>query len=345
MPLRSAPEPFDSPAYLFETRWGGIRALAFIEAGRVQIRNGRQGNVTDRFPELRDLRNSAVEQPLLLDGEIIIVDAHGHCELDLLQHRLRLIDPGLIAQAAADRPACFLATDVLFRGQQWLLGEPLSRRKRLLADAVHKSDTVFLAETFEADGRALFEAALESELDGIIAKPLGGPYTPGLPGGGWLAIAHDHQDLVIAGYSLNISGGSRQVELLAGAYQDGRLLYTASVHPPDDEALSTELFAVLNALQVNACPFATAPPIIACWVSPEVVVTISHRDRRALRVRLDVTPQECLLAGDTLVSAQDPPPSPRPLLTLLSTLALPFEPQSPSAPGRPNLMVVGENNG
>ncbi|MBV8087933.1 MAG: hypothetical protein JO247_24240 [Chloroflexi bacterium] len=345
MPARSVQEPFDSPAYLFETRWAGVRALVSIEAGRVQLRNRRQGNITERFPELQELRHNAIDQPLLLDGEILIVDAHGQCDLDRLQHRLRLMDAGSIAGAARERPACFLASDVLFRGQQWLLRETLSRRKRMLGDAVHKSDSLFVAETFESDGQALFEAALESNLDGVIAKPLNGPYTPGVPGGGWLAISHDQQDLVIGGYSLSLAAGERQVELLAGAYLDDQLVYLTSVRPPEDETLSTELFAVLNALQVDACPFATSPPTIACWVSPQVVVTVSRRARQALRVRLDLTPEECLLAHETPVSEPALTPAPaRPQLTLLTTLPLPLGDAPPTAGvQRPRFRVVGDS--
>jgi ATP-dependent DNA ligase len=233
---------------------------------------------------------------------------------------------------------------VLFRGRQWLLREPLNRRKRILSEAVHKSDTLFVSETFETDGRALFEAALESGLDGVVAKPLNGPYTPGAPGGGWLTISHDQQDLVIGGYSLSLGAGQRQVELLAGAHQEGELVYLTSVRPPEDETLSTELFSVLNALQVDACPFTSAPPAIACWVSPQVVITVSHRARQALRVRLDLTPEECLLAGETPSAEPLLAPAPlRPQLTLLTTLPLPFSGPAPNAAAeRPRLRVVGQ---
>src|SRR5947209_5259099 len=85
MLARPASEPFDSPDYLFETWWHGVRVLASVAAGAVRLRNRRLGEVTYHFPELEPLCQSVVEQPLLLDGEIVIVNEHGHPDLDALQ--------------------------------------------------------------------------------------------------------------------------------------------------------------------------------------------------------------------------------------------------------------------
>ena len=43
--------PFDSPKYLFELKWEGMRGLAFVEGGELRLlsRNGR--NITTQFPE------------------------------------------------------------------------------------------------------------------------------------------------------------------------------------------------------------------------------------------------------------------------------------------------------
>ena len=351
MRTRPANDAFDSADYVFETRWNGVRTLAAIERGRVRLRNYRLGDVTARFPELALLRHAAAEQPLLLDGEIVIVDQRGRPDFDSLERRLRLLDDRLIADEASKRPACFLATDVLFRGSQWLLREPLLRRKRILAEVLHRGDCLYLSEAFEGEGHALFQAALDSELDGVIAKPANGPYTPGDFGGGWLTVSHGRRELVVGGYSMQIAGSSRMIELLVGSFDDGgSLIFETAAQLPADEPRRTELFTVMNALQVDEPPFAEAPPFIACWVRPELVVTVDYRRPAGEdevrcpiveRVRLDVAPDECRLPVD----APPPTPSlaaPRPRLTLLTTLPLPFEPASPALPAsRPFLRVVG----
>lgn len=349
MRARPAAAPFDSGDYLFETRWNGVRTLASIEAGRVSLRNRRLGDISERFPELKGLRYAVREQPLLLDGEVVIVDERGRPDFDRLQRRLRLVDEQLIQIEAQRHPACLLASDVLFRGRQWLLSEPLARRKRLLADSLHQADCLYLAEAFETEGQALFQAAIDSDLEGILAKPRSGPYSPGSFSGGWLSVGRGREEFVLGGYSLQISGGSRSVELLAGSYDDrGQLTFVSSLRPPADEKLRNELFAVLNGLQVDVSPFSQAPPFIACWVRPELVVTVSSTRRQAdasmrypvvERVRLDVAADECLVPVDTPIF-REPMPEPRPYLTMLTTLPLPFEAPQSAGP-RPFLRVVG----
>ncbi len=350
-PMRSRPvgEPFDSAEYLFETRWNGIRALASISGGQVRLHNRRQGDVTARFPELGFLCHSAAEQPLLVDGEIVIVDEGGHPDFDAPQWRLRLADPALIEAEALRKPACFLASDLLFRGQRWLLGEPLARRKRLLAETLHQADCLYLAEYFESEGRALFQASSESQLEGILAKPKDGLYSPG--GFGWLAAGHDSRELVVGGYSLHIFGGSRSIELLLGAYgAEGELRFVTAIQPPEDERPRNELFAVLNALQVDHSPFAEPAPFIACWVRPELVVTAGFRHRAGAagsaefeRVRVDVSPDDCLLPVDGPAPSVAPRPDARPQLTMLTTLPLPLEAAAGEPVPRPALRLVGES--
>jgi bifunctional non-homologous end joining protein LigD len=310
----------------------------------VRLHNRRQGDLTARFPELAFLSHSAADQPLLVDGEIVIVDQHGHPDFDAAQLRLRLVDGQLIDAESLRKPACFLASDLLFRGHRWLLGEPLSRRKRLLADALHQAECLYLAESFESEGRALFQASADSGLEGIVAKPLDGLYAPG--SGSWLAVARDSRELLIGGYSLHFASGNRTVELLLGAYDpQGDLRFVAAVQPPAGDQPRNELFAVLNALQVDSCPFAGTPPSIACWVRPEVVVTTSFAQAgsaRFERVRVDVCPDECLLPIDGPVQAAAAPAAARPRLTMLTTLPLPLDDDAPPADAgpRPVLRLV-----
>jgi ATP-dependent DNA ligase len=350
MRARPVTEPFDSPDYLFETRWNGIRALASIAAGEVRLHNRRQGDLTSRFPELRMLCQAAIDQPLLVDGEIVIVDDRGRPDFDAPQRRLRLLDEQLIGAEALRRPACFLASDVLFRGQRWLVGEPLQRRKRWLSEALHPADCLYLAEYFEAEGRALFQAAIDSELEGILAKPKDGLYAEGI-GGGWLAVGREREEFAVGGYSMQIAGGSRTVELLLGGYDAaGQFLFATASTPPADERLRNELFTVLNALQVDQSPFASPPPFIACWVRPEVVVSVTFSRRPGTselrypvleRVRVDMGPDECLLPIDGPTQRLAPRPQPRPQLTMLTTMPLPLGGAAPPEPlARPQLRLV-----
>ena len=46
---------FDNPQWLFEIKWDGYRALAFLEGGKVRLMSRNQNDMTRQYPELRDL--------------------------------------------------------------------------------------------------------------------------------------------------------------------------------------------------------------------------------------------------------------------------------------------------
>lgn len=52
---RLARETFDSPKHLFELKWDGMRALAFIEGGELKLLSRTARNITPQFPELAEL--------------------------------------------------------------------------------------------------------------------------------------------------------------------------------------------------------------------------------------------------------------------------------------------------
>jgi len=87
MPLGWKPLPFDDPGYLFELKYDGFRALAVVEYGRCTLysRNGHS------FASFRDLAtrigNALMPRSLVMDGEIVCLDEHGHCQFSELLFR------------------------------------------------------------------------------------------------------------------------------------------------------------------------------------------------------------------------------------------------------------------
>src|SRR3972149_11617559 len=88
-PMRAAlgGQPFDSPSHIFEVKWDGVRAFAFIEGGAVRIQDRYLREVTALYPELQALARQA-EAGTVLDGEIVVLDGTGTPELARLRERL-----------------------------------------------------------------------------------------------------------------------------------------------------------------------------------------------------------------------------------------------------------------
>ena len=72
-PIR-AKEPFDDPDWLFDLKYDGFRALAYLERGRCRLIS-RNGNPMHRFAGLADRIAAALGvDDAILDGEVIAAD-------------------------------------------------------------------------------------------------------------------------------------------------------------------------------------------------------------------------------------------------------------------------------
>ena len=79
--------PFDDPNYLFELKYDGFRAVAYIERGSTKLVS-RKGNTYKRFDDLCAGLASAVKvKDAIIDGEIVCLDEAGVPRFDWLLHR------------------------------------------------------------------------------------------------------------------------------------------------------------------------------------------------------------------------------------------------------------------
>jgi bifunctional non-homologous end joining protein LigD len=181
----AADEPFDSPDFLFEPTWGGHRVLVFVEPGpapgtgdvRVVDPNGL--DVTARIPELRGLAVRVAARSVVLDAELVVVDAGGRADDDALRQRLAG-HPG--------RPVACLVFDLLHLDGRWLLREPLEKRRTVLRRVLRPGDEVVAVPAIAGSGRALHAAVSAQGIAGILARRRTSPYLPGVHSHLWRAI-------------------------------------------------------------------------------------------------------------------------------------------------------------
>ena len=173
---RLAREPFDSPNHVFELKWDGMRALAFIEGGELRLlsRNGR--NVTSQFPELAEMPALVKSDSAVLDGEIVCLDDDGKPSFTRLQQILQ----SKRVTRNRSHPAHFIAFDLLYSGGRSVMKEPLLKRKSHLRDILDPTELIQACEFIEAEGTAFFKATCDLGLKGIMAKEKSSTYLPGI---------------------------------------------------------------------------------------------------------------------------------------------------------------------
>jgi ATP-dependent DNA ligase len=165
---------------LYEPKWDGFRCLVFRDGDELFLQS-RNGKPLDRyFPELQRPLREQLPARCVVDGELV-VPRDGILDFDALSERIHPADSRVV-QLAASTPARFVAFDLLALGDDDLTGEPMSSRRararggvRGVRPPVHLSPATDDADV-AADWFTRFEGA---GLDGVIAKPLSGPYTPG----------------------------------------------------------------------------------------------------------------------------------------------------------------------
>jgi bifunctional non-homologous end joining protein LigD len=317
-----APEPFDSPDYVFELMWGGVRAMAHVRDGvvRLRARNGR--DLTPYFPELLCIPDRLKARDAILDGEIVAIDAEGHPAFDMLRPRLQAMAnavgpdreqiPNLPVQFKLKRVAgqiAFHASDILWLDGRSLVERTLWQRKNRLHDVIAAGAEFSAVDFVDDEGVAFFEAVVQRRLDGIVAKQKTSVYTPGRRSKSWLAVrALQSGDFVVGGYTF---GGARRrgepfSQLLLGGYDEGRFEYVGAVSGGLTDTEAKELIARLDMLQADASPFHDTPniPRLIYWARPEIVCHVRFSEwspEGHLRfpifsaLRPDLSPGDCQL--------------------------------------------------
>jgi DNA ligase D-like protein (predicted ligase) len=282
-----ASEPFDSPDYLFELLWGGVRAMAHVSDGVVRLR-GRNGiDLTSCFPELLCIPERLRAREAILDGEIVAIDGEGHPSFDLLRPRLHILADEAAATGPDHVPAdlkikriggqlTYQATDILWLDGRSLLDRPLWQRKNRLAESVTPGAEFAAVDFVDDEGIAFFEAVVARRLEGIVAKQKNSTYTPGRRSKSWQEIrALQSGDFVVGGYTF---GGARRKgepfsQLLLGGYADGRFEYVGAVSGGLTDAEARQLVAHIEPLVVDESPFFDTPQIarLIYWTRPQIV--------------------------------------------------------------------------
>jgi bifunctional non-homologous end joining protein LigD len=167
--------PFDDPEWIYEVKYDGLRALAILERGRCRFFS------RNRYPliGLADLTHTLVSEikadQAVLDGELAVTDAMGR---------------SVFASIMRDRRrARYCAFDLLWLNGEDLRGQPLLERKaRLKRILPADSKSLLYVDHVVRTGTQLFQAALDLDLEGIVAKRADSPYALGAGRPPWITI-------------------------------------------------------------------------------------------------------------------------------------------------------------
>jgi bifunctional non-homologous end joining protein LigD len=297
-----ADRPFSDPNWLFEIKWDGVRALAWIDGGALTLRSRNAIDITQRYPELASLSDAFAARQVIVDGEIVALDAQGRSDFQRLQERMHVRAPGELL--LSQMPVVYYIFDLLFCDGYDLRKSPLLERKQLLQRLLHASERFRYSDHQLEHGKELFELAKGSGLEGIVAKRVDSLYVSERSSS-WVKLKVTQTvDAVVGGWTAPRTAAIPFGSLLLGLYEGKKLRFVGHVGSGFDAKKLQDLSSKLKELAASSCPFDAVPETNEkpSWVSPTLVARVKFsgwtqehclRHPVFIALREDARPADC----------------------------------------------------
>jgi len=257
--------------WVFEIKFDGYRALISASGEKVHVYTRSGLDWSSKFPGIAEAVRNLSLNGVLMDGEIVALDARGRSDFGRLQKALR----------DGKGKLSLFAFDLLFEDGEDLREKPLRHRKKQLAALLGKgrSGPVYYTDHIAKADQRMLQTLCSKGFEGVIAKRGNAAYS-GKRDRNWLKIKCDKdQEMVIGGYSPSPRGRSF-ASLLLGTYEKGKLKYAGRVGTGFDSADFADLEQRFSSLKRSTPPFQN-PDLIpapirkkAVWLSPKLVAQI-----------------------------------------------------------------------
>ena len=274
-------KPFDEPGWVYEVKWDGYRALAFMNKGNAELKSRNDKSFNDKFyPIYESLKAWNVNA--IVDGEIVVIGEKGISHFGNLQNW----------RSEADGDLVYYVFDILWLDGKDITMLPLLERRAILKQIMPDDDHIRMSEIFSESGTDFYNAAKQNGLEGIIAKRADSDYLPGVRTDYWLKIkANKRQEMVIGGYTINDDTSKPFSALLVGVYENGELIYTGKIGTGFSIKTQQEMLKLFKPLETQKIPFAEEPDVNkpsrfrakpphakAIWLKPQLVCEVSFAE-------------------------------------------------------------------
>jgi bifunctional non-homologous end joining protein LigD len=317
MLCQTADAAFSSDEWLFELKYDGFRLISFGGAGQAHLRYRSGQDASERYPELTSALRALPVPELVLDGEIVMLDAEGKPDFHELAARAQLHRTSDIQRAALARPVTYVVFDLLGAAGHDLRAQPLVERKEVLRRLLPSVGPLRYGDHVVGQGEALLAQVVSRGLEGVVAKRAASPYRS-TRSRDWLKLKKDPEaDFAVCGFTPPKGSRAGIGALHLCVWHDERWIWAGKVGSGFDDkqlvALETELKAKPAWKPTFPRPEGSSD---AKWIEPELVVQVRYREwpeESSLRfpvferLRRDKTARECGLPRRT--TAEPPAPA------------------------------------
>jgi len=208
-------EAFDDANWIYEIKWDGYRAIAETNKKNTRLYSRNGLSFKDDYPVVFE-ELSKIKKDVILDGEIVALDAEGRPSFQLIQQYKE--DPSVTL--------CYYVFDCLYVNGRSIEDKPLLERKQILKDLLPESDVIKYCDHITEQGKAFFTAMKKQSMEGMIAKRADSVYNENARTTDWLKVKNViMEEAVIAGYTEPRGGRKYFGALVLGIYEKGKLTY------------------------------------------------------------------------------------------------------------------------
>lgn len=175
--------------WIYEIKYDGCRAIAYINNKRIKLINRSMIDITDRFPEIT---SKQIDLPdCVLDGELVCFNY----ENDLVQSDFQLMQTRMNRLSEWEKyskqtPAKFMVFDILEYQGKGVCDKLLQYRKVALDIIFNKHQSMY-SHIHEVETLSETQAELVKELqteEGLVAKNIYSTYIPGARSPNWIKL-------------------------------------------------------------------------------------------------------------------------------------------------------------
>ncbi|MDD4569619.1 MAG: DNA ligase [Tepidanaerobacteraceae bacterium] len=275
----TCPKPFDDVNTGFQIKWDGVRILAHIKDGRVELFNRKKNIRTRQYPEVAFTLAELISHNIILDGEMVALKG-GKPSFTQLIRRDFATDTDTIRYLKRKIPVTYVVFDIIYNNGTDLTEYPFNWRDQLLKSLITSKDPIVVTDTILHRGTTLFSVVKSAELEGIVAKKLDSPYRIAKKNSDWLKIKNRRTlAALIGGY---IFEGREVRSLFLGVFQDKDFIYVGRAGSGLNRQSALLLFEKFQKIKTSHCPFINPPEIgrreVVYWINPSIEVMIEYMD-------------------------------------------------------------------
>ena len=290
----------------FEQKLDGARIQIHKSIGQVRVYSRRLTDVTESLPEIVLLVQGQVKaREAILEGEVIAVGEDGSpLPFQHLMRRFRRVHE--IEEMTRRIPVRLYLFDVLYLDGQSLIANPYVERRKKLSEIVGNLPlTRQIVTSSSQEAEKFLKEAMDEGHEGLVAKKLDSPYTPGIRGKRWFKIKRPLEplDLVIVGAEY---GYGRRHDWLSDYYlaardaETGEFLAVGKTFKglTDEEIIQMTQRLKESAVKEEHRRVVVVPKIVVevayneIQKSPKYKCGMALRFARITRIREDKNPEE-----------------------------------------------------